>query len=115
MATYNEMKEQQKPTVRRTWLGLLNIIFAIAITAKLDSNSIAGQRMEESEVFYARAVGLCQNHILRGTSLEIGLVNTTRFYCGHAKDLKFSTFSSRANICKARRKPLKHGPCMDLR
>lgn len=92
MATYNEIKDQQKPTVRRTWLGLLNAIFAMAITTKLDSDSAAAQRSEESEVFYERAVGLCEYHILRGTSLEIGLFKVTQFNRYHAEGLKFSIF-----------------------
>ena len=83
MATYNEIKDQQKPTVRRTWLGLLNAIFAMAITTKLDYDFAAGQRLEESEVFYERAVGLCEKQILRGTSLEIGLVKSTLYLSVH--------------------------------
>ena len=72
MATYHELRHQQKPKIRRTWLGLLNIIFAMAITTKFDSDNASLGRLEESEDFYRRAVGLCEKQAMRGTSLEIG-------------------------------------------
>ena len=82
MATYSEIKNQPRPKVRRTWLGLLNVIFAMAITTKVNSDNATSQRQEKSEVFYERSVRLCENLILRGTSLEIGMFRSTLYGCG---------------------------------
>ena len=70
--SYQEIKDKQKPRVRRTWLSLLNIILAMAITTKFDSGNASIGRIEESEDFYQRAVGLCEKQAMRGTNLEIG-------------------------------------------
>lgn len=72
MAIYYSINTQAKPAIPRTWLGLLNAIFAIAITTNVGSDLSVSQRLEKSETFYQRAVGLCEKHILRGTSIEIG-------------------------------------------
>lgn len=72
--TYMQMKKYNLSRVRRTWLGLLNIIFAIAMSLSNDSDIIpAQQRIEQSDVFYQRANALCDGESRRNTSLEMGV------------------------------------------
>ena len=70
--TYMEFRGQAQPKVRRTWLGLLNMVLALATNTKVDGDPNAAKRLEESNIYYQRALGLCQKHIMRGTSLEVG-------------------------------------------
>lgn len=72
LQTYIEFRGQAQPKVRRTWLGLLNMVLAIATKVTVDSRVDAERRSEESNIFYQRALGLCQKQIMRGTSLEVG-------------------------------------------
>ena len=72
LRTYMEFRGQAQPKVRRTWLGLLNMVLAIATNTKVDSDLDAARRSEESYIYYQRALGLCQKQIMRGTSLEVG-------------------------------------------
>jgi len=69
---YDEMKRNNFRKVRRTWLGLMNMIMAFAISTRVEAGLSAEDRARESDVYYSRAVGLCEKQILRGTSLEIG-------------------------------------------
>lgn len=58
--------------IRRTWLGLLNMMLAmVKITAAPDENP-AESRIGEANLFYQRALGLCGNEMLRGTTTEVG-------------------------------------------
>ncbi|KAF2453197.1 fungal-specific transcription factor domain-containing protein [Lineolata rhizophorae] len=73
LQTFEQTRGQNPKSIRKTWLGLLNVVLALATTTKvqLQPEMKAQQRMEESEVFYHRAFGLCQSQMLRGTSVEI--------------------------------------------
>lgn len=70
--TYFQMKRNDSTKVRRTWLGLLNIIFAIAMSLCTDSDMPTQQRIDQSDVFYQRANALCDRESRRNTSLEMG-------------------------------------------
>ncbi|KAK3936611.1 hypothetical protein QBC46DRAFT_269289 [Diplogelasinospora grovesii] len=70
-ATYFEMKKSNFTKARRTWLGLLNIILAMATTLHVDTNISAEKRIEESDVYYQRAHGLCDKESRRNISLEL--------------------------------------------
>lgn len=72
LRTYLEFRGQAEHKVRRTWLGLLNMVLAMATNTKVDGNLDAARRSEESNIYYQRALGLCQKQIMRGTSLEVG-------------------------------------------
>lgn len=84
METYEEMKAANFTKVRRTWLGLLNMVLAMASTASSyqPNDQSAKERNAKSDVFYQRAFGLCQTQILRGTSLETGSFNLELFNLG---------------------------------
>ena len=70
--TYNEIKTNGFTKIRRAWLGLLNMIMAMATSTTIVNGLSAEKRARESDVYYQRAMGLCKEQIMRGTSLEIG-------------------------------------------
>lgn len=70
--TYQQVKSSGFTTVRRTWLGLLNMILAMVAIVNYDEHGSAVQRISKSEVFYDRAVSLSKTQMLRGTNIEIG-------------------------------------------
>lgn len=69
--TYFQMKRNNFTMARRTWLGLLNIIFAMATTLSVEGYDSAEERIEESEVYYQRANALCDKESKRNISLEL--------------------------------------------
>lgn len=75
--TYFRMKEDNFKRVRRTWLGLLNIILAIATSLHTEGDLPAGQRIQESDIYFQRANGLCDRDSKRNASLEMGLLHIT--------------------------------------
>lgn len=76
LATYHEMAASGFTKVRRSWLGLLNLILAMSVSASEHGGLDARQRRAESAVFFRRAMALCEKQIRFGASLEIG---TRRF------------------------------------
>ena len=73
LETYEHMKADNFKQVRRTWLGLLNMILAMASsTSACSDESTTKTRLQESEVFYQRAHELCKRQMIRGSSLETG-------------------------------------------
>ncbi|KFY90238.1 hypothetical protein V498_06095 [Pseudogymnoascus sp. VKM F-4517 (FW-2822)] len=69
--SYDEMKSSNFTRTRRSWLGLLNIIMALATSTTIDTGSSAEERLRESDIYYQRAMGLCEKQMMRGTSFEI--------------------------------------------
>ncbi|KAF0645964.1 hypothetical protein FPSE5266_08122 [Fusarium pseudograminearum] len=65
--TYNECRHNGFTRARRTWLGTLNMIFALASCL----SSSAKVRFERCNVFYKRAMALCGELSKRVVSLEI--------------------------------------------
>ncbi|KAJ3547069.1 hypothetical protein NM208_g1698 [Fusarium decemcellulare] len=59
-----------RSNVRRTWLGLLNMILAMATCTSCWENSGSDYRFEQSDMYYRRARELCPAQIFRGTTLE---------------------------------------------
>lgn len=72
IATYQQAKQSGFNGVRRTWLALLNVMFAMATRADPRHGDTA-RAFTESDTFYARAEELCRTQMLRGTTLETGL------------------------------------------
>lgn len=70
--TYFRMREDNFKRVRRTWLGLLNVVLAIATSLNTESDLPAGKRIQESDVYFQRANGLCDKDSKRNASLEMG-------------------------------------------
>lgn len=69
--TYAECKLNGFTKVRRTWLGTLNMLFAMSCTFNRDRYPSAKERSARSDVFYKRALGLCGELSKRVVSLEI--------------------------------------------
>lgn len=72
LETYHQMAQENFMKVRRTWLGLLNMVLAMSSITAIPGGAKADTRIAESDVFYQRGLGLCGSEILRGTTLEVG-------------------------------------------
>jgi hypothetical protein len=72
LRTYENMKRTRFSKIRRTWLGLLNMVFAMATSTAVDRAVSVEKRTNASDVFYHRALNLCDKQIMRGASLEAG-------------------------------------------
>jgi len=74
--TYRQMTTTGIPFVRRSWLGLLNIMFAIATSTNTgqDSTITAQARARNSDIFYRRAMVLSDRQIRYAASLEVGRI-----------------------------------------
>ncbi|KAJ5701552.1 transcriptional regulatory protein GAL4 [Penicillium malachiteum] len=69
--TYFRMRDDNFKRVRRTWLGLLNIVLAIATSLHTEGDLPAGARIQESDIYFQRANGLCDRDSKRHASLEM--------------------------------------------
>lgn len=70
--TYIRMREDNFKKVRQTWLGLLNIVLAIATSLHTEGDMPAEKRIQESDIYFQRANGLCDRDSKRNASLEMG-------------------------------------------
>jgi hypothetical protein len=75
--TYRELTSSNIRMVRRSWLGLLNMVLAMSTHASHGSESAALERGTKPETFFHRAMALCDKQIRRGTSLEVGEYKST--------------------------------------
>lgn len=80
--TYSELTYNPK-RIRRTWLGLLNMVLAMAKLTTVSHRSPAETCLGESAVYYRRAIRLCNGEMLRGTTLEVGTSLSYTFVCSH--------------------------------
>ncbi|KAJ6780033.1 hypothetical protein PWT90_01205 [Aphanocladium album] len=69
--TYEAFKASGFNKVRQTWLGELNLIFAIASNINRKQGKTSKQCFQESLVYYRRAMSLCGASCLRSVSLDI--------------------------------------------
>lgn len=73
MDIYDQVCRGEYTKIRKTWLGLLNMVLALVTNTLLaHADLIAEERAAKSEIHYRRALGLCEKAVMRGTSLEIG-------------------------------------------
>lgn len=72
LETYHQVARENFAKVRKTWLGLLNMVLAMSTITVVPGGAKADSRIAESDVFYQRGLGLCGGEILRGTTLEVG-------------------------------------------
>ncbi|KAH7169928.1 c6 zinc finger domain-containing protein [Dactylonectria macrodidyma] len=71
METYERMRQQNFRTdVRRTWLGLLNMMLAMAVSTTGCAEDATEYNSQQSDIYYRRARELCKTQMLRGTTLE---------------------------------------------
>ncbi|PVH98235.1 hypothetical protein DM02DRAFT_531617 [Periconia macrospinosa] len=69
--TYHQLNSTNLRAVRRSWLGLLNMVLAMATSASHGSTLSASQRAAKSDIFFRRAWELCDKQSRHGTSLEL--------------------------------------------
>lgn len=69
--TYTECRLNGFTRARRTWLGTLNMMFAMASSFDRDHVPSAKKRFERSNIFYKRAQELCSDLSRRVISLEM--------------------------------------------
>lgn len=72
--TYQQMIDHGISSVRRSWLGLLNMMFAMATSANFGHHRTvtADTPNSSSDLFYKRAMILSDRQIRYATSLEVG-------------------------------------------
>lgn len=87
--------------VRRTWLGLLNMILAMATCTSCWEDSGSEKHFEESDIFYRRAQELCQTQMFRGTTLEIGQCRKRPYRYVKADLYECNFFCLRVSIFRA--------------
>ena len=74
LRTYNHIKELNfRGRVRRTWLGLLNMVLAMAVTGREARRENRPITAFKADTFHCRAQKLCNDQMLRGTTLETGI------------------------------------------
>jgi hypothetical protein len=85
MATFEQTSKDGFKGVRRTWLALLNIIFAHAVAHAMDSSitprsdrTRTFRRTTEAETYYKRAFGLCNEQIVNGKGIGIEVGKSTK-------------------------------------
>jgi hypothetical protein len=71
IATYNSFKATNFRKVRRSWLGLLNMMLAMATRTAVNSMVSAQEREEQSDTFFVRGWRLCEKQVKYSPSLEI--------------------------------------------
>lgn len=83
LQTYRQLTSTNMVSVRRSWLGLLNVILAMATNANTgyDATLSAQERTSKSNVYFRRASVLCDRQIRHGTSVEIGKQRYHRSSC----------------------------------
>ncbi len=70
-STYQELQVSGFSKVRRTWLGLLNMMMAMGSFYDLGDTTSAKDSFERSHTFYSRAVAVCDGLSKRSPNLEI--------------------------------------------
>ena len=87
MVTFDQASKDGFKGVKRTWLGLLNMIFAHAVIHEQDASIAPGHEMmsatkrtRESEVYYNRASGLCSQQIANGMGISIDVGKLIEIY-----------------------------------
>jgi hypothetical protein len=70
--TYHRMRRDGFSKISRTWLGLLNIVLAISASLSAKDDISSQDRIQESDIYYQRANGLCDRDSKRYASLEMG-------------------------------------------
>lgn len=72
MSEYEKARASGFTHLRLSWLGLLNMIFAMTTSVNAPCNDGNASMLARSLIFYERASHLCRNEMLRGTTLETG-------------------------------------------
>ncbi|KAM5343695.1 hypothetical protein ACJ41O_012232 [Fusarium nematophilum] len=90
MATYRNLQASGHRSVRHSWLGLLNMILAMATSTETRSGLTMEQRHSRSEVFFNRAKALCLDQMMAGASVEAvqAMLLMTQYLQGTQRSIK---------------------------
>ena len=69
---YKTMRASTAAQAPRSWFGLLNIVFAMAVGTTVDDHLDATQRSQRSNVYYQRALAVCNREVLKCANIDIG-------------------------------------------
>ena len=72
MSEYSRIRVCGASCTRRSWLALFNIVLALAITSTARNDLPPSARVAEAQLYYRRAVTLCDRSTIATPSLEIG-------------------------------------------
>ncbi|CAK7228006.1 hypothetical protein SEUCBS140593_006768 [Sporothrix eucalyptigena] len=67
---YNEFKAARFRQARRSWVGLLYAILAMATTTSVKTDTSVDRRAADADVFFTRAEELCLSDTLNGAGVE---------------------------------------------
>lgn len=92
---YRQLSPTSLKSARRTWLGLLNMVLAMATSASSAGLYSACERSTRSEIFFKRASRICEKEIHHGTSLEVGMFSaqSSSYYLPAGNTFQSSFFS----------------------
>ncbi|CAG9983774.1 unnamed protein product [Clonostachys byssicola] len=89
-ATYSKLQKLGPTSVRKSWLGLLNMIMAMATSTRARSDVDMEQRYSQSEVYFNRARTLCLDGMNPEASLEAVqvMILITQYLQGTQRSIK---------------------------
>ncbi|KIW72122.1 hypothetical protein PV04_00342 [Phialophora macrospora] len=98
MEQYAHMRKYGARSMRRTWLGLFNMVLAVATNMVDRDDLLSSVRISEAQNYYERAVSLCDRYVLNGSSLELVqyLVSQTQYLQATHKSIQTSVAHSMA-------------------
>lgn len=70
--TYEAFQQSGKNSVRTPWLGLMNMVLAMATSTHTNSGLSTAQRYAQSETYFKRAKAICLDKMMTGASVEAG-------------------------------------------
>lgn len=70
--TFSTLQKHGIQSVQKSWLGLLNMIMAMATSVQASKDFDMIQRFSQSEVYFNRAKALCLDHMNPEASVEAG-------------------------------------------
>lgn len=73
ISKYHQLISTNLRTARKSWLGLLNMVLAMATSASSGGPFSACERSGQSDTFFRRAMRICDQEIRHGTSLETSM------------------------------------------
>ena len=80
MQEYARLKVCGARNMRKSWLGLLNIVLALATTSIVLDKTPSDSRAAEAQVYYQRAMNFCDRCAISSSSLEIGEFSSSAYF-----------------------------------
>jgi len=68
--TYTAVRESRFRRVRQSWLGLLNMIMAMATSTGANPGTSSAERAAQSDIFFSRSKNLCFGQFIAAANIE---------------------------------------------